>query len=50
MKVKKHSFYAHFANDIHSTEDWLTSKIVQKILGTENPFGNMNLTLFSQIG
>ena len=53
MKVKQESFHAHFADGVHSGEGgWevrLISQIVQKILGRENHFGNMNLTLFSQM-
>ena len=53
MKAKQESFHSHFADGVHSDEgDWevrLIRHIVQKVLGRENHFGNMNLTLFSQM-
>ena len=53
MKAKQESFHAHFADGVHRDEGdcevRLISQIVQKVLGRENHFGNMNLTLFRQM-
>ena len=54
MKVKQETFHAHLADGVHSGEgDWEVGLIDQsdstEVLGEENHFGNMSLTLFSQM-
>ena len=53
MKVKQQSFHSNYADGVHSGDgDWEVRLIDQSDSAEdlrENYFGNMNLTLFSQM-